>query len=554
MKKPVQKSSFLLINLLILAIGLIGLLRLNTTFSDQQTLLFQDPAGDRLHGTYFPGELSIGVLMLEGFGSDQIAMRLAARVFRQVGAHIFTFDFSGHGRSAGGLGFDNASTDRLAYQALSAKETFKSLSGLDDEQILYFGHSLGARVALQAALLDSAPPSTLVLLGTQVNLDTNVQAEFFTGTSDAELDWVQSLNANIPPSNILLLSGEWDDILTPQSAQALYDQLVHGPVQANSSAIRKLTIIPGLLHNYEIYSIRLLRTALLQLEDLGIIHLQEPVSLADYYGFGAMTLLGLFGSLITASVWLNHSKPLPPNPPLPVRIHRLKTFIRGKIFLWLATIPAALFLTGSFFLLPLALPVFNLIYVGFIGGYGLVMVLLYRVGKVPGTDGQLRLKSTAETKSTTADQTGLGLLLWGLTLGATILFTRSGLFFVISPNQRLLWLAIFTPITALGFWIGEKEMYMVSAFKFESGRQLKWAPFILALISLTPFILYTLLMGFLGSLSGMIGGLHGLLILAIVLLTGRLLKHFIHRYWVISLLQAALLYALILPQGVLFAF
>lgn len=554
MKKTARQFTLLLINLGILTVGLIGLLYLSTAFSDQQAVQFQDPAGDRLHGTYFPGEISLGVLMLEGFGSDQIAMRPAAGVFRQVGAHIFTFDFSGHGRSAGGLGFDNASTDRLAYQALSAKEAFKSLSGLDDAQIIYFGHSLGARVALQAALLDSAPPSTLILLGTQVNLGTNVQAEFFTGTSDAELDWVQSLNANTPPSNILLLSGEWDDILTPQSAQALYDQLTNGTVQADSSGIRKLTIIPWLLHNYEIYSLRLLRTALLQLEELGIIHLQEPVSLSGYYGFGAMTLLGLFGSLITAPLWLNQSKPLPPTAPLPVRIHRLKAFIRGKLLVWLAAIPAALILTGTFFLLPLSLPVFNLIYVGFIGGYGLVMVLLFRVGKVPGTDGQLLLKSTTENKSSTAHPTGLGLLLWGLTLVAAILFTRSGLFFVISPNQRLLWLVIFTPITALGFWIGEKEMHMVTAVKFKSGQQLKWAPLILALISLTPFILYTLLMGFLGSLSGMVAGLHGLLILAIVLLIGRLLKHFIHQYWIISLLQAAFLFALILPQGVLFMF
>ena len=95
---------------------------------------------------------------------------------------------------------------------------------------------------------------------------------------------------------------------------------------------------------------------------------------------------------------------------------------------------------------------------------------------------------------------------------------------------------------------------MVTAFRHESGQQLRWMPLLLVLIGLTPFFLYTLLMGILGSLSGMIGGLHGLIILAIVLLTSRLLKHFIEQYWVISILQAVLLYALLLPQGVLFAF
>jgi hypothetical protein len=125
---------------------------------------------------------------------------------------------------------------------------------------------------------------------------------------------------------------------------------------------------------------------------------------------------------------------------------------------------------------------------------------------------------------------------------------------VIAPNQRLVWLVIFTPFTALGFWIGDRELHMLDAFRHETGRRLKWASLSLALIGLTPFFLYTLFMGILGSHSGMLSGLHGLLILAIVLLMGRLLKHFIHQSWIISLLQAALLYALILPQGVLFVF
>ena len=554
MNKSPRKSIFLLINLFILTVGSIGLLRLNAAFADQQTILFKGSAGDTLHGTYLPGKESIGVLMLEGFGSDQIAMRPAARIFREAGAHIFTFDFSGHGRSDGTLGFDNASTDRLAYQVISAKEAFKSSSGLTDDQMLYFGHSLGARVAIQSAVLDPAPPTALILLGTQINLGTNVQAEFFTGTSDAELDWVQSLNANTPPSDILLFSGEWDDILTPHAAQTLYDQLTYGSVGAEQPFTRKLTILPRLFHNYEIYSTRLLRQVLAQLEDIGVANIQQPVSLAGYYGFGAMSLLGLLGSLISAPIYLNQSRPTVPAPPPSVKIQRLMPFIRGKLLLWLAAVPAALLLTGSFFLIPLGLPVFNLIYVGFIGGYGIVMLILYRIGKVPGTDGKMQLKSAEKASPSSGIRTLFGFLVGGLILMACIIFTRSGLFYVIAPNQRLVWLVIFTPFTALGFWIGDRELHMLDAFRHETGQRLKWASFTLALIGLTPFFLYTLLMGILGSLSGMLSGLHGLLILAIVLLMGRLLKHFIHQSWIISLLQAALLYALILPQGVLFAF
>ena len=56
------------------------------------------------------------------------------------------------------------------------------------------------RVALQAATMTDTPPKTLILLGTQVNLITNQQAEFFTGTSDADLEWVQALGPENPKS------------------------------------------------------------------------------------------------------------------------------------------------------------------------------------------------------------------------------------------------------------------------------------------------------------------------------------------------------------------
>jgi hypothetical protein len=135
-----------------------------------------------------------------------------------------------------------------------------------------------------------------------------------------------------------------------------------------------------------------------------------------------------------------------------------------------------------------------------------------------------------------------------------ILFTRSGLFYVIPANQRLAWLLIFSPFTAIGFWIGDKEARLLNDYREASGKKLAWAGTLLTLIGLTPFILYTLFMGVLGSTSGMLGGVQGLLILVIVLLTGKILKHFIRVSWLIAILQAILLYALVLPQGVLFTF
>ena len=73
-------------------------------------------------------------------------MRALVSEFHVHGYSVFTFDFSGHGRSPGVLTFDNAQTDRLARQALSALVEFQRLSGLTADRIFVVGHSLGARV------------------------------------------------------------------------------------------------------------------------------------------------------------------------------------------------------------------------------------------------------------------------------------------------------------------------------------------------------------------------------------------------------------------------
>lgn len=454
----------ILINLFLISliIGLVGLFQIKPIFKLQDRLTFTGADGDRLAATYFPGTKPIGVLMLEGFGSDQIALRPAASVFLNAGAHVFIFDFSGHGRSSGALGFDNAATDRLAYQALAAKETFKTISGLVDDQIIYFGHSLGARVALQSASLDPSPPKALVLLGTQINLGTNIQSEFFTGTSDAELDWVQSLSAQEPETDIFLLSGTWDDILTPQAAQALFDQLTSDQAQPGSSYTRTLTLVPGLVHNYEIYSTVLLHRMGDQLESQEILDFPGQISLARYYASWGLVLFGLIGALITAPKALERVRPIPTRPPLSTRITRLRRFFIGKLLLWLGAIPAAALLMGLFFLLPLDLPVFNLIYVGFIGGYGLLMLVLYLIGKAPGTDGKWRLKMEHHPShfSLTQIDFWLGGLLWAVIMAVCVTLAGSGFYDVILLNQRIIWLIIFTPVTALGFWIAERESIM----------------------------------------------------------------------------------------------
>jgi hypothetical protein len=161
---------------------------------------------------------------------------------------------------------------------------------------------------------------------------------------------------------------------------------------------------------------------------------------------------------------------------------------------------------------------------------------------MPGVGGKLPFaaeKTPFEWKRIVAV---LGIAAGMLTLTAA--YARTGWFYVFPLNVRLVWLVIFTPFTALGFWIGLHEAQLLP--------QQRDTQAMLTLIGLFPFFLYTILMAALGSLSGMIGGLQGLLILWIVLTFGNLVQAVGCRPWMTAVCMAVLLYWLILPQGVLF--
>ncbi len=504
-----------------------------------------------LAATYFPGAQPAGILLLEGFGSDQTAVRSLASEFAQAGVHVFTVDFSGHGRSPGAITFDNAATDVLARQVLAARRTFAELSGLPEAQILLLGHSMGARVALQALTLDPSPAAGLILLGAQVNLTPNQQAQVFTGVSDADLPWVQQLGPDNPPADILLLTGAWDDILPPSAAELLLAQLTDG---APSTWARDLIVLDNLVHNYEIYSPRALALAKTWAAARWQIPLPDAAPTAQRrIVFWVVGLTGLLGAVFAGWRWVETRPDTAVSPAWSLTIHNMRTFLLGKLLLWLAAIPFALLLGGIFFLLPLDLPAFNLYYVVFLGGYGLLMALLYLRGRMPGVTGRLALGNwrprAADFRALVTDgRFWLAVGIGGLLLAGTAVFAHTGLFTFVT-GARLVWALLFTPVTALGFAIGLREIQMVS--RAAPG---KWWPLAAtAVIGLIPFFLYTLFLGFLGSISGVLAGLQGLIILALVLLAGGLLQRIGGRLWVTAVLQAFLLYWLVLPVGPLFA-
>jgi len=405
---------------------------------------------------------------------------------------------------------------------------------------------------LQAAAMDDGVAG-IVLLGTQVNLSTNTQAEFFTGVSDADLAWVQALGPDNPDTHILMISGEWDDILTPQAAELLAEKLAGEAVEPNGETAvtafgkeRKLVILPKLLHNYEVFSSDALQKAvwwsLWQLDET--VSAGSPFITKVRVWCWVVGFAGMLMALAGRTAWLKAKQPQE-DAACNIEITNLRRFLWGKGLLWLAAIPLGGLLSSVFFLLPVGLPTFNLIYVAFFGGYGILMLALYRTGRMPGTQGQLPF---AERVSFTRQGTRRALIAFLLVWVGMAAYARSGWFYVFPLNARLVWLVLFSLPTALGFWIGIYEMRMIA--KAAPGKV--WPQAAAMLIGILPFFLYAAFLAGIGSLSGVVGSVQGLLIMGMVLLLGGLLRQRTKLHWFTAVCQAVLLYSLILPQGVLF--
>jgi pimeloyl-ACP methyl ester carboxylesterase len=536
---------------------LLGLICLSLLYWNDRLLLegqkfsFLDENGDEIECMYYPGTQDAGILLLHGFSSDQSMMKSITTEYLALGFHVFTFDFSGHGRSGGGLGFDNAASDRLSRQLLVAKEHFKALSGLDSEEIFFLGHSMGARVALWAETFDPNPVRGIILIGCSVNLVPNAQSDFFTGTDDLGLAWIQALDANNPPTDILLITGGWDDILPPESAEALFSKL-NGNKPSNPLHTRDLAIVPNVFHNYEPYSPRIIDITrewasirvnfqMRSTDDVSIA--QARIALWSGCLIG-MFLFFLFFHLVIDKREKDIKKTefIDKNS---VQISNITLFLKQKIVFWLMSLPIVLLLGLLFFLMPIGIPVFNISYVGLIASYGILLLFLYRKGNVSSVHGEFtpNLKGDGDKHSLL-----LGVIFGVSSISIGALFINTGIGYPFLVNIRLFWLGIFTILTSIGFYIGQTEMGWVKNSFPEKPRYIN----LVVLVNILPFYLVIIIFIALASFSGMLGALQGLLFLIFSVLMGNILQKITQMPLLTSVFQALFLQLLILPQGALF--
>ena len=391
------------------------------------------------------------VVLAHGFSSEKTSLVWVRNHFLNAGYSVATFDFTGHGGSEGRVSFDNAQTERLSYD-LETVVDFLISSGYKAADIQLFGHSMGGRAILQYTSRSDLSFKHLYLVGPEVNLIPNLQASFFTGANDLDLPFALRLSGTSPKSPLTIIASTWDDIHTIEASQALYDRLTTG--EAND--LRSLVKVDRVFHKYEIYSNTVLKVI------TGSIN---PLLTVWYFVVLAILLLPL--------VWHQIIQPK-------ISVSKQKESLKKQILYWVMALLFAVILLILSVIIPLRKPYFSMQFVVLIGGFGIA----YWIFNPKLLKACFRQPIKNKIATTVAF---LSLLLAQYAIKFTAIQS-----FQLNPDF-VFWSVVFIALTSIGFL----------AIQQQTNNLMKYFPFYLFLT------LYIVL----GSISGMITTVEGIVFL-----------------------------------------
>lgn len=186
---------------------------------NHEEVYFHTEDGKRLHGWFFPLEGKSPVILFCHGNAGNISHRLDnVRLLLKHNFQVFIFDYRGYGKSSGRPSEKGVYKDGLAaYEYLIGKRH------LPPDQIIMFGRSLGAAVAIEVAL--------------NKKVRSIIIESAFTSTKDmAKALWLFSLFSYFLPANYnnlekigrirvpkLIIHGDADDIVPFSMGQKLFN-------------------------------------------------------------------------------------------------------------------------------------------------------------------------------------------------------------------------------------------------------------------------------------------------------------------------------------------
>lgn len=589
MKKQVLYKIFSVLGLVTLLATVSVLIAIDYKLFNNQKVTFTDPKGNVLRGTYYPGTEPAGIILVHGFGEDRISLKSYSSEFVALGFHVFAFDFSGHGRSNGVLPADSENEFILANQVLSAKEQFKSLSNLSDNEIFVVGHSMGGRAIVRSVIIDSDNIAGLILLGAAIG---GAESE-----NQTNVTLFQELGTNTPSCDLLIITGTWEDVLPPKAARGLYQQLTNESATGLTARtttpeghLRELIIFKRLLHNYEGCSPKAIAyTKNWTTNNLGwtVGQVYSAKKTVVRICFWIIGLVALGCTVIFGPFWFtkktnqkkvvsdknatvdtldfqnvdqieqqnNSYNNLSNNLSVVAANFQLinpKKFLVMNLLVWLGAFPLFFILALLFLAIPLGIPYFSLVYVGPIASFGLVVLLLLLINRFMGVESNWKIKEEINylqknfqwKKVLASCGVFVGLI------GFSIVFMNSGLYFIYPPNIRLFWLTLFTLFSSIGFYALQLRDLIIDSYQ-EKIWQMKA---LTNLIFFLPFVVIIGYFGITGSILFFIDGIHGLIILTIVILSGKLFQKIGNTRLITAVFQAFFLNLLVIPRGPLLSY
>ncbi|MBI4529338.1 MAG: alpha/beta hydrolase [Deltaproteobacteria bacterium] len=184
-----------------------------------EDLFFTAADGVRLNGWFIPHPGAAATVVWFHGNAGNIAHRVEniGLLHRQVGVHIFIFDYRGYGRSHGEVSEQGTYRD-----GEGALEYLRSRKDVDPKKIVFFGRSLGAAVAAEMAIRRGCMALILETPFASIREMARVAFPFFPvgpflKTRYAVLDKIKEVRAPL-----LVVHGDRDEIVPLAQARKVF--------------------------------------------------------------------------------------------------------------------------------------------------------------------------------------------------------------------------------------------------------------------------------------------------------------------------------------------
>lgn len=184
-----------------------------------EEVTFQATDGTLLNGWLIPGQPDAPVVIFCMGNAGNISHRLETlQLVHSLGAAVFIFNYRGYGLSEG------KASEAGTYQDVAGAMGFLHKYGWTADRMILFGRSLGAAVALEAAI--NSPPAGLIMESPFTSISAMGRHHYplinrlLGWLIDAEYDNLEKIHALESP--LLLIHGKRDSVCPPRMADQLY--------------------------------------------------------------------------------------------------------------------------------------------------------------------------------------------------------------------------------------------------------------------------------------------------------------------------------------------